>query len=130
MSLESLCTQLEISLSYTDHGIQIERDANRPWEHHAYTVKVTRGDESFETAYKQGLAHEDGPSLVSVLASLMSDASAGEQGSFEDFCGDFGYDTDSRRAESTYRACQQTAVAMRRLLGDHFDAVATAAGEH
>lgn len=130
MNLETLCAQLEISMTYVDHGIKVEKDMNRPWEHHAYTVKVTRGAESFETAYKQGMAHEDGPTLAAVLACLMSDASAGEGGSFEDFCGEFGYDTDSRRAEQTYNACRDTAAAMRRMLGEHFDAVATAAREH
>jgi hypothetical protein len=124
MNLETLCAQLEISMSYVDRGIRIEKDMHRPWEHHAYTVKVTRGAESFETAYKQGLAHEDGPSLVAVLACLMSDASAGELGSFEDFCGEFGYDTDSRRAESAYNACRDAAAAMRRMLGEHFETAA------
>lgn len=36
----------------------------------------------------------------SVLACLQKN----DPGSLEDFCGDFGYDTDSRRAEETYRA--------------------------
>ncbi len=123
-NLEALCAQLEVSMSYVDRGIHIEKDANHPWEHHAYTVKVTRGAESFETTYKQGMAHEDAPSLVAVVACLMSDARAGELGSFETFCGEYGYDTDSRRAESTYNACRDTSAAMRRLLGEHFDAVA------
>ena len=29
-----------------------------------------------------------------------------EVGTFEEFCGDFGYDTDSRKAEKTWRAVQ------------------------
>lgn len=29
-----------------------------------------------------------------------------DPGTFEDFCGNFGFDTDSRRAETTYRAVQ------------------------
>lgn len=130
LGLETLCAQLEISMSYDDRGLQVDRDINPPWEHHAYSVKVRRGAESFETTYKQGLAHTDGPSLVAVLACLMSDASAGKGGSFEDFCGEYGYDTDSRRAESAYNACRDTAAAMRRMLGEHFDAVAAAAQEH
>lgn len=130
MNLETLCAQLEISMSYDDRGLKVDRDVNPPWEHHAYTVKVTRGAESFETTYRQGMSHEDGPSLVAVLACLMSDANAGELGSFEDFCGEYGYDTDSRRAEATYNACRESAAAMRRLLGEHFDAVAEAAREH
>lgn len=30
-----------------------------------------------------------------------------DPGTFENFCGDFGYDTDSRKAESTYHAVQK-----------------------
>jgi hypothetical protein len=130
MTLETLCSQLEISMSYDDRGVKVDRDINPPWEHHAYSVKVTRGAESFETTYRQGLAHTDGPSLVTVLACLMSDATAGELGSFEAFCDDFGYDTDSRRAESTYNACKDTAAAMHRLLGEHFESVAEVASAY
>ena len=42
------------------------------------------------------------PDAYSVLACLTKY----DPGSFENFCGDFGYDTDSRRAEKTYKAVQ------------------------
>ena len=44
------------------------------------------------------------PSTCDVLHSLLMDATAFEQ-TFEDWCSDFGYDTDSRKAEQTYQAC-------------------------
>jgi hypothetical protein len=37
---------------------------------------------------------------------LLSDAIAGDLPSFEDFCNEFGYDDDSRKAESMYKSCQ------------------------
>lgn len=46
------------------------------------------------------------PKLEQVLNSLLSDARAGEM-PFDDFCCDFGYDTDSRKALETYLACQK-----------------------
>ncbi len=130
MKLEAACSKLELTLSTAYRGIEIDKDANRPWDHHAYTVTLTRGAESFSTTYKQGTAHTEPPTLTAVVACLMSDASAGELGSFEEFCGDFGYDADSRRAESTYNACRETAAAMRRLLGEHFESVAELAQEY
>ncbi len=43
------------------------------------------------------------PGAYDLLASITKY----EVGSFEDFCGEFGYDTDSRRAEKTYEAVKE-----------------------
>lgn len=43
-------------------------------------------------------------SAASVLYSLVMDASANDQ-SFNDWCSNFGYDTDSMKAFNTYQAC-------------------------
>ena len=40
------------------------------------------------------------PSMYDVLACITKY----EPGTFEDFCYDYGYDTDSRKAEKTYNA--------------------------
>ena len=44
--------------------------------------------------------------------SLLSDMRAGEV-IFDDFCSDFGYDSDSRKAFTIYEACQQNAKKLR-----------------
>lgn len=43
------------------------------------------------------------PTSYDLLACLTKN----DPGTFGDFCGDFGYDTDSRRAEKTYFAVQE-----------------------
>lgn len=48
------------------------------------------------------------PHVAGVLHSIISDSSSVEQ-SFANWCGDFGYDTDSRKAYATYEACQRNA---------------------
>ena len=53
------------------------------------------------------------PRLDDLLHCLTSDAQASEQ-SFEDWCGDFGYDTDSIKALDTYRECQKIAGKLRK----------------
>jgi hypothetical protein len=58
------------------------------------------------------------PDLESVIYSLLSDASALDEGSFEEWASSLGYDTDSRRAEDTYRACIAIGVALRAAIGD------------
>lgn len=47
------------------------------------------------------------PASASILYSLLSDSEAG-QCTFPEFCQDFGYNEDSRKALDTYLACQNT----------------------
>ncbi len=47
------------------------------------------------------------PRFRDVVYSLAIDASCARD-SFEDFCGNMGYDTDSRKALDTYLACQES----------------------
>ena len=52
------------------------------------------------------------PSLPSVLDSLLLDGQADDM-TFEQWAASFGYDTDSRKAEQTYNACQAHGKALR-----------------
>jgi len=54
------------------------------------------------------------PHAADVLYSLILDSSACEM-SFADWCANFGYDTDSRKAFATYEACQQNANKLSRI---------------
>lgn len=76
---------------------------------------------SWTTYWSQGPAYGDkAPEILDVLESLWLDvqgvgddgwrAARGEQ-AFADWCGEYGYDTDSRRAEKVYRACVRAARA-------------------
>lgn len=52
------------------------------------------------------------PSLPSVLNSLLLDGEADNM-TFEDWASSFGYDTDSRKAEQIFNACQAHGKALR-----------------
>ncbi len=52
-----------------------------------------------------------------VIYSLLSDTQAGQE-SFSDFCGNFGYDEDSRKAESTWNACRENGRKFMAVVGD------------
>lgn len=54
------------------------------------------------------------PHAASVLYSLILDSAAAGQ-SFADWCADFGYETDSRKAFATYEACQISADKLRKI---------------
>lgn len=58
------------------------------------------------------------PDAVDVLYSLTSDSSVLDAGGFEEWASEFGYDTDSRHAESIYRACLEIALKLRAAIGD------------
>lgn len=56
------------------------------------------------------------PKAENLLNCLSLDAQAGCE-TFADFCANFGYDEDSRKAEAIHRECQKTADKLRALLG-------------
>lgn len=58
------------------------------------------------------------PELRDVLYSLAMDAEVLDAGDFEEWAGNLGYDTDSRKAETIYRACLNIALKLRNGLGE------------
>ena len=58
------------------------------------------------------------PDAIDVLYSLTMDSSVLEYATFEDWASEYGYDADSRSAESTYRACLEIALKLRAAIGD------------
>lgn len=70
------------------------------------------------------------PTVVDVLASLCLDAGALDYAGFEDWASEYGYDTDSRKANSVYRACLAHGLALRAAVGnDNLQALAALAHE-
>lgn len=72
------------------------------------------------------------PSLADVLHSLLSDSAAFFDGqTFEDWAAAFGYDTDSRKAEATFRECDAIGRKLARAFKpDELEALRNAAAEH
>lgn len=58
------------------------------------------------------------PSLTDLFYSLVMDSDVIESSGFEDWASNLGYDTDSRAAESIYRACLEIALKLRAAIGD------------
>ncbi len=78
-----------------------------------FTIK----GQSFE--YYTGTGHRKTgtaitPPIAGLLYSIIIDGSSADS-TFEDWCSDFGYDTDSRKALETYLACQQNATKFRKI---------------
>lgn len=57
------------------------------------------------------------PALVDLICSLAMDSSVLESSGFEDWASNYGLDTDSRKAESMYRECLDSALKLQAALG-------------
>lgn len=70
------------------------------WQKTANGYSVTLKFQGRQTTvdFWMGSAHTNDPTAYDVLYCVLSDASASDM-SFEDFCGEFGYDLDSRESE-------------------------------
>lgn len=120
---------------------------DKEWKHYAW--RVTIGAESFE--YCTGIGHATPfftkgkmamnkkptdkqcvrcenssawvhiPSADTVLDCLFSDAECGSY-SFNEFCSNLGYSSDSLNALNTYRDCMTTAERLRKALGAEYQA--------
>lgn len=69
------------------------------------------------------------PNLVDVVQPLLCDAEGVDARTFDEWAGDYGYDTDSRRALEIYLHCQEIARVMRQLFGADLDAAHALARE-
>lgn len=78
---------------------------------YVFKVRLSRLGKSYSFNFGQSIrAGAEEPSLYDVLTCLQKY----DVGTFQNFCGDFGYDTDSRSAERIYKAvCKEFAGVMR-----------------
>jgi len=83
-----------------DEAITAEIETGRKWS----AFGVTR--------------HKHEPDPVSVMASLVMDSDVIDASSFEEWASNCGYDTDSRKAETIYRACLDIALKLRNSIGE------------
>ncbi len=110
-----------VKFGYRD-GARLDWDKQDEWQHKANGYRCCLKYKGRKMAFDFwcGVGITSGPDKISCLDSLLSDAQAGEQ-SFDEFCGDFGYDEDSIKARRTWKACQRMAKKVRALLGNDFD---------
>ena len=73
------------------------------------------------TSFFQGFAHSHDPTAADVLSSLLVDAAVEDYSTFEEWCADLGYNTDSRQAYATWQGCMAMAPRVRAFLGEVFD---------
>jgi hypothetical protein len=84
-------------------------------QRHIFKVKIAKNGRSFSVNFGQSIKEDaKEPSNYDILACLQKN----EVGTFENFCGDFGYGEDSRKAEKIYKAVCKEFANMQKLFSD------------
>lgn len=86
------------------------------FQRNGYYNKLTGQFKSFIEACDAGWLKITPPNRADVISNLMISSSCGE-GTFEDYCSEYGYNTDSRKALDDYLTCQQVRTAMIKMFG-------------
>jgi hypothetical protein len=84
---------------------------------HHYYIRLATNLGTVQLTYSMGSGLKGGPTLAAVLESVQLDCSSVYGRDFEEWCGDFGYDTDSRKALATYSECVAISAEMETMLG-------------
>ncbi len=96
----------EVSKQFKKHFAD---DTEQRW---VFKMKLQRGKKSYTFEFGQSInSGEKTPTMYDVLSCFQKY----DTGTFENFCGDFGYDSDSRNAEKIYKAVSKEYEAMTRL---------------
>jgi hypothetical protein len=89
-----------------------------------WNVTLTMHGRQMVIPFGMGSGHRSAePTAHDVLSAILSDASSIENArdDFEEWAGDYGYDTDSRTAERTYNQTVKQTDQLRAFLGDLYD---------
>jgi len=87
------------------------------WNHHKITIKNIESGKQTSFDFWASIANPEVRSredLIGAFECFVGDAVAG-MNDFNDFCSEFGYDEDSRRAEKIYKACQKATAKLQRI---------------
>lgn len=117
---------------YEDDGLSADIHHGAPFhddwpDANPYTITIHYQRRAMTVPFYTGPAWSREPDLDDVMECLRSDAAGVINAScFEEWADDLGFDSDSRRAEATYRQVQRQTEELRRLLGDDFERIVLA----
>lgn len=83
-----------------------------------WLVTLRRGKKSVQFYFTKGSAHKGVPPDARETLGCVASESQSAHYKFEEWCSEFGYDTDSRKAEKTFKQVKEQAAKLRRFLGD------------
>lgn len=119
--------QIKISSTLSNEGVRFPNaDDKDQTVHNEFKITVSKSARaSFkyymsQADYERGIIEMENRDMIYALMSFVDDAISGEM-EFHEFCGEFGYDEDSRRAEKVWKACQKSNEKAKRLFSDLYD---------
>lgn len=107
-------TGAKLSVKFLKHDKYFDDDKE---SRDIYSCTLKRGNKSYKFNFGQSInASEKGeePTAYDILTCLQKY----DVGDFENFCGEFGYDTDSRKAEKTYKAVEKEYKALAKIFSE------------
>ena len=108
--------KIKMTCEYADHNPNMD---DKNWQANHYKITLKTNGKQFTLYFSQGIGITGEPKIESVLDCLASDAAGYENASdFEDWANEYGYDTDSRKAEKTYNLIGKQADKLKNLLGE------------
>jgi len=117
MTIDEFVKHHGLKMAVTPVDVRPDGLMDTPGSNH-YKITLRVGQHRMNLYYSMGPACTGGPKLPEVLDCLASDASGVlPDTSFEDWCSEYGYDTDSRTAEKIYKTCRIQTGNLAHLLG-------------
>ena len=105
-----------VKAKYVDMTTGFPNEPNDKMEHNKFRITLVKDGiirrfpfYGSNHDWAKGKKELDANDLKNAFASILDDALAGRE-SFENFCSEFGYDTDSRRGYAIWKACRNTDV--------------------
>lgn len=127
--LTDLIEEHKIRMTATFVSRTVSRDIERPYGG-TYVVyqdnwkcRLSCGRRSLTVDFHLGEGHNGRtPDVTEVLACILMDVNGYDNArDFEEWCAEYGYDTDSRQAERDYQTIGKQYEGVQRLLGDDYD---------
>lgn len=108
-------TGTSLIINSEDYKYHFPDDVKKNVYRSVYNCTLKRNGKQYTFDFGQSIANSgQEPTMYDVLTCLTKN----DPGSFENFCGDFGYDEDSRTAEKIYKSVCKEWEGIERLFAD------------
>lgn len=113
------CEKYGIKITWNFLGTRANKDWGETQVRNMWEFTIKKGRKSYKGIFWDSIANSKHIDPLEPSAyDLLSCLTKYDPGTFINFCSDFGYDTDSKKDEKTYKAVVKEYEGLRRVLGD------------